>query len=111
RLSEPYNYVAFMPQWDFLDFIAEEARAYPSFELIREAQVTELLVDGDRARGVRYKTPEGERTLSARLVIGADGRHSTVRARAWLPPTESDAPMDVLWFRISRQPDDQVPFV
>lgn len=111
RLPGPYNYVAFMPQWDFLDFLAEEAQAYPSFELIRQAQVTDVLIDGNRAVGVRYKTPEGERTLSARLVIGADGRHSTVRARAWLPPSESEAPMDVLWFRVSRQPDDKVPFV
>ncbi|PMC74339.1 FAD-dependent oxidoreductase [Brachybacterium sp. UMB0905] len=110
-LPEPYNYVAFMPQWDFLDFLAEEARAYPSFELIREAQVTELLIKGNQAHGVRYTTPHGEQTLTARLVIGADGRHSTVRTRAWLAPVESDAPMDVLWFRISREDDDQVPFV
>lgn len=110
-LPEPYNYVAFMPQWDFLDFLAEEARASPSFELIREAQVTELLIKGNQAHGVRYTTPHGEQTLTARLVIGADGRHSTVRTRAWLAPVESDAPMDVLWFRISREDDDQVPFV
>lgn len=110
-LPEPYNYVAFMPQWDFLDFLAEEARAYPSFELIREAQVTELLIQGNRAHGVRYATPQGEKTLRARLVIGADGRHSTVRTRAWLAPVESDTPMDVLWFQISREDGDQVPFV
>lgn len=111
RLPEPHNYVAFMPQWDFLDFLAEEARAYPSFELIREAQVTDLLVDDNRVVGVRCKTPAGERTLPARLVIGADGRHSTVRAQAGLALTESDAPMDVLWFRVSRHPEDKVPFV
>lgn len=111
RLPEPYNYCAFMPQWDFLDFLAEEAHAYPSFELIRDAQVTDVLIDGNRAVGVGYKTPQGERTLTARLVIGADGRHSTVRERAWLPLHESDAPTDVLWFRISRHPDDSVPFV
>lgn len=110
-LPEPYNYVAFMPQWDFLDFLAEEARAYPSFELIREAQVTELLIQGNRAHGVRYATPQGEKTLRARLVIGADGRHSTVRTRAWLAPVESDTPMDVLWFQISREDGDRVPFV
>ncbi|GAA2837621.1 FAD-dependent oxidoreductase [Kribbella solani] len=110
-LPEPYNYVAFMPQWDFLDFLANEAQAYPSFELTREAEVTELVVKGNQARGVRYATPRGEQTLPARLVIGADGRHSTVRTLAWLAPTENDAPMDVLWFRISRAEDDQVPFV
>lgn len=111
RLAGPYNYVAFMPQWDFLDFLAQEAQQYPSFQIVREARVSELLIEGNRAVGVRYKTPSGEEELSARLVLGADGRHSTVRARAWLPPTESDAPMDVLWFRISRRPDDEVPFV
>ncbi|WP_193070977.1 FAD-dependent oxidoreductase [Brevibacterium sp. FME37] len=111
RLPEPYNYVAFMPQWDFLDFLAQEAQAFPSLELLRDAQVTDLLFDGNRVDGVRYKTPVGEKTLSARLVIGADGRHSTVRAHTGLARTESNAPMDVLWFRVSRQPDDKVPFV
>lgn len=111
RLPEPYNYVAFMPQWDFLDFLAAEARTYPSFELVREAQVTDLLTEGDQTVGIRYRTAGGERTLRSRLLIGADGRHSTVRARAGLPSTGSDAPMDVLWFRLSRQSDDEVPFV
>ena len=110
-LPPPFNYVAFMPQWDFLDFIAEEASAFPSFSLIREADVRELLIEGDRAVGVRYCTANGEVSLHARLVIGADGRDSTVRTRAWLPPTQSEAPMDVLWFRVSREPSDEVPFV
>lgn len=110
-LPEPYNFVAFMPQWDFLDFVAEEARAYSTFELIREARVTDVLTDGERASGVTYETPQGERNLSAHLVIGADGRRSTVRSRAELPLHVSDAPMDVLWFRLSRRPDDSIPFV
>lgn len=111
QLPEPYNYVAFMPQWDFLDFLADEAKAHPTFELIREAHMTELIIENNQARGVRYSTPEGEKRLAARLVIGADGRHSTVRTRAWLAPSESDAPLDVLWFGISREDDDQIPFV
>jgi 2-polyprenyl-6-methoxyphenol hydroxylase-like FAD-dependent oxidoreductase len=111
RLPGPYNYVAFMPQWDVLDFLVAESAAYPSFELVREANVIELVHDGERVAGVRYTSPSGEETISARLVIGADGRHSTVRAQAGLPLTASDAPMDVLWFRVSRQREDRVPFV
>jgi 2-polyprenyl-6-methoxyphenol hydroxylase-like FAD-dependent oxidoreductase len=111
RLPAPYNYVAFMPQWDFLDFLAAEAGKYPTFELVREAEVTEILTEGGRARGVRYDTPAGEKTVSARLVVGADGRGSIIRTQAWLPVTDSDAPMDVLWFRLSRRSDDRVPFV
>ncbi|MGP5386960.1 FAD-dependent oxidoreductase [Brachybacterium tyrofermentans] len=111
QLPEPYNYVAFMPQWDFLDFLAQESEAYPTFELIREAEVTDLVSDGNRAYGVLYRTPDGEQSLAARLVLGADGRSSTVRARAWLAPAVSEAPMDVLWFRISRNSGDEAPFV
>jgi 2-polyprenyl-6-methoxyphenol hydroxylase-like FAD-dependent oxidoreductase len=110
-LPQPFNYLAFMPQWDFLDFVADEAAAYPTFELVRDADVTELIVEDDRAQGVRYATTQGERTVRAPLTIGADGRHSTVRSRAWLTPTESDAPMDVLWFRLGKRDTDRVPFV
>ncbi|MFC0674539.1 FAD-dependent oxidoreductase [Brachybacterium hainanense] len=110
-LPEPYNYVAFMPQWDFLDFVAEEASKHPSFELVRQAEATGLLTEGGRVTGVRCRTPAGEETVRARLVIGADGRSSTVRDQAGLVPTASEAPMDVLWFRISRRSQDRVPFV
>lgn len=111
RLPKPYNYVALMPQWDFLDFVADTATEYDNFQLIREATVTDLITDGDQVRGVRYQTPDGDAETTAQLVIGADGRHSTVRTQASLTPRESDAPMDVLWFRISRQPTESVPFV
>lgn len=111
QLPEPYNYVAFMPQWDFLDFLAQESEKYPSFELIRAAEVTDLISDGNRAYGVRYRSPDGIRRLDARLVLGADGRSSAVRARAWLAPSKSEAPMDVLWFRISRNSGEDEPFV
>jgi 2-polyprenyl-6-methoxyphenol hydroxylase-like FAD-dependent oxidoreductase len=99
-LKEPY--IALMPQWDFLDFLAEKAGAYPEFNLIRNAEVTDLIVDGDRVVGVR--TPELE--VHCDLVIGADGRRSAVRAAAGLELAVAHSPMDVLWFRLNWRPGD-----
>jgi 2-polyprenyl-6-methoxyphenol hydroxylase-like FAD-dependent oxidoreductase len=100
------KFIAFMPQWDFLDFIAEHARRYPTFRLMMHAEVTDLLRDGGRIVGVRATTPEGPVEIRAELTFGTDGRHSTVRARAELPVEDVGAPMDVLWMRISRTPGD-----
>ena len=111
RLPRPYNFVAFMPQWDFLDFIAAEASRYDNFQLIRNAPVHELMFDGDRVSGVEYETADGTVQVPARLVIGADGRSSTIRDQAGLTPQDSKSPMDVLWFRVSRNPGESVPFV
>jgi 2-polyprenyl-6-methoxyphenol hydroxylase-like FAD-dependent oxidoreductase len=100
-------YIALMPQWDFLDFLAEKASAYPEFTLIRNAEVTDLIFDGDRVVGVR--TPELE--VRAELVVAADGRKSTVRAAAGLETASAHSPMDVLWFRLKWRPGDpQEPF-
>jgi len=95
-----------MPQWDFLNFLAERARVYPGFQLEMESEVTGLTFDGERVTGVRVRTPAGVREVSADLVVGTDGRESTVRAAAALPSIEFGAPMDVLWMRISRKPSD-----
>src|SRR5437016_4568359 len=100
------KFLAFMPQWDFLNFLAERARAYPGFQLEMESEVTGLTFDGERVTGVRVRTPAGVREVSADLVVGTDGRESTVRAAAALPWIEFGAPMDVLWMRISRKPSD-----
>ncbi|ORV59890.1 remO protein [Mycobacterium fragae] len=100
RFKEPY--IALMPQWDFLDFLAEKASAYPEFTLIRNAEVKELVFDGDRVAGVR--TPELE--VRADLVVGADGRASAVRAAAGLETATAHSPMDVLWFRLKWRPGD-----
>ena len=100
------KFLAFMPQWDFLNFLAERARAYPGFQLEMESEVTGLTFDGERVTGVRVRTPAGVREVSADLVVGTDGRESTVRAAAALPSIEFGAPMDVLWMRISRKPSD-----
>ena len=89
-------YITLMPQCDFLDFLAEKASTYPEFTLLRNAEVTDLIFDGDRVAGVR--TPELE--VRAELVIAADGRKSTVRAAADLKTAAAHSPMDVLWFRL-----------
>ena len=96
------KFIALMPQWDFLDFLAEHARRYPTFRLLMRAEVTELIQDGERTIGVRANTPEGELRVRADLVIGADGRHSVVRERAGLSVLELGAPIDVLWMRLSK---------
>jgi 2-polyprenyl-6-methoxyphenol hydroxylase-like FAD-dependent oxidoreductase len=100
------RFIALMPQWDFLDFIAEEGRRYLTFGLEMQAEVTGLLEAAGRVVGVQAETPTGSLLVRADLVIGADGRHSTVREKAGLPIDNLGAPMDVLWMRLSRRPDD-----
>lgn len=95
-------FIAFVPQWDFLAFIAKKAAAFPNFHLKMETEVTGLLREQERVTGV--KSSGGD--LPAGLVIGADGRHSTVREASGLIVDVLGAPMDVLWFRISRSPSD-----
>src|ERR1700753_87745 len=102
RLGFRQPYIALMPQWDFLDFLAEKAGAYPEFTLIRDAEVTDLMFDGDRVVGVR--PPDLE--LHSDLVVGADGRKSAVRAAAGLQIATSNSPIDVLWFRLNWRPGD-----
>jgi 2-polyprenyl-6-methoxyphenol hydroxylase-like FAD-dependent oxidoreductase len=108
RLGGRYPFIAFVPQWDFLDFVTSEAERYPNFRLVRNAEVVDLLEDHDaRVCGVRYRTRQGERTAGSLLTIGADGRSSRTRAAAGLPLVETSPPMDVLWFRLLRRPEDE----
>jgi 2-polyprenyl-6-methoxyphenol hydroxylase-like FAD-dependent oxidoreductase len=100
------RFVALMPQWDFLDFVAEQAKQYPAFQLKMEAEVKDLIIRNGRVAGLRATTPEGELTVHVDLVVGADGRHSTVRDKAGLEIIDLGAPMDVLWMRLSRRPAD-----
>src|SRR5881296_1795446 len=100
------RFIAFMPQWDFLNFLAERGARYPTFTLRMQAEVTGLLEDAGRVVGLQATTPDGPLEVRASLVVGADGRHSVVRARAGLQVDEFGAPMDVLWFRLSRRPGD-----
>lgn len=107
RLPTRFKFVAFVPQWDFLEFVTREARRYPTFSLITEADVTDLIFEGDRVAGVKYRIPDGaEHQVRALLTVGADGRGSRVREAARLPLVETSPPMDVLWFRVSRKPGD-----
>ena len=100
------KFIALMPQWDFLDFIGAEARRFPAFRLIMQAEVTGLLENAGRVSGVTTKTPDGPLDITADLVVGADGRHSVVRERAGLAADDFGAPIDALWMRMSRRPDD-----
>jgi 2-polyprenyl-6-methoxyphenol hydroxylase-like FAD-dependent oxidoreductase len=100
------RFIAFMPQWDFLSFLVDRAGRYPGFRLWMRADVTDLLQASGRVVGVVAATPEGPREVRADLVVGADGRHSRVRERAGLRARDLGAPMDVLWFRLSRRPGD-----
>jgi 2-polyprenyl-6-methoxyphenol hydroxylase-like FAD-dependent oxidoreductase len=100
------KYIALMPQWDFLNFLADHGRRYHGFRLLMQAEVTDLIEQGGRVVGVRAKSPKGDLDIKASLVVGCDGRHSTVREKARLEVEELGAPMDVLWFRLSRPADD-----
>lgn len=100
------KFLVFMPQWDFLKFIADSARHYPQFHLLMETAVTGLIIEDGVVRGARAQTKDGPLEIRADLTIGADGRGSTVRAAAGLAVTDIGAPMDVLWMRVSRVPGD-----
>ena len=97
------RFVALMPQWDFLDFLAQEARHYPTFSLRMEAEAVDLIFENERVSGVRL---EGGEEVRARLTIAADGRSSILREKAGLPKKDLGAPIDVLWFRL---PKDKTP--
>ncbi|MCI0701773.1 MAG: FAD-dependent oxidoreductase [Planctomycetia bacterium] len=100
------KFLAFMPQWDFLDFVADHAKQYPTFRLLMDTEVTGLIEADERVIGVKATTPTGSLEVRADLTVGADGRHSTVREQAGLPIRDLGAPMDVLWMRLSRKPTD-----
>src|SRR5436190_10411314 len=102
------RFIALMPQWDFLNFLAEHAARYPKFNLMMNAEVTGLVQEPGQVIGVQANTPKGTVEVSADLVVGADGRNSIVREKAGLKVKEFGAPMDVLWFRLSRSSDDPV---
>ena len=106
RLPTRCKFMVFMPQWDFLNFLAGKAKRYRGFHLVMQADVTDLARDGERITGAVAATPGGEIAVRAALVVGTDGRHSTVREKAGLESVALGSPIDVLWMRISRRPAD-----
>ncbi|MDQ2805586.1 MAG: FAD-dependent oxidoreductase [Chloroflexota bacterium] len=108
RLHTRYPYVLLIPQVEFLQFITAEAARYPAFRLVMGARVEALVEEADCIRGVRYRTAAGWHEVRARLTVGADGRFSRVRRLAGFTAEATSAPMDVLWFRLPRRPDDLV---
>ncbi|OBI51285.1 FAD-dependent oxidoreductase [Mycobacterium sp. E787] len=103
RLRLPHRYIALVPQWDFLDLLAEAGKDEPTFTLRMQTEVTGLLRDGDAITGVRYLGPDGPAELRADLTVGCDGRTSTVRREAGLTAREYPVPFDVGWFRLDRK--------
>jgi len=106
RLNVRTPYIAFTPQWHFLNFLSDAASEFPQFHLLMETEVTGLVESAGRVKGVQAKNPSGEFEISADLVVGADGRHSIVREKAQLNVENLGAPVDVLWFRLSKESDD-----
>jgi 2-polyprenyl-6-methoxyphenol hydroxylase-like FAD-dependent oxidoreductase len=106
RLPTHCKFIALMPQWDFLNFLAEQGKRYATFDLRMQAEATDLVEENGRIAGLTAKTPNGTLTIHADLTVGCDGRHSTVRAKARLKSDDYGAPMDVLWFRASRKASD-----
>ena len=100
------RFIAFMPQWDFLDFLAREAKRYPNFRLLMRTEVTDLITQGDRVTGLRALTDEGPLTIHTTLIVGADGRNSVVRDLAGLEVESFGNPSEVLWMKLSHAPDD-----
>jgi 2-polyprenyl-6-methoxyphenol hydroxylase-like FAD-dependent oxidoreductase len=106
RGLKPFPFMTLVPQWDFLDMLVKESRRYPNYTLLMRTAGTALLRGDGKVVGVQAEGPEGPLTVRADLVVGTDGRHSTLRDAAGLRPKDFGAPMDVLWFRLSRKPDD-----
>ncbi len=106
RLKTPYPYITIMPQVRFLELIVEEAKRYPNFVLVLGANVQELVEEDGEIRGVRYRGQGGWHEVRSRLTVGADGRHSKMRQLAGFEAISTSPPMDVLWFRLPRHPED-----
>ncbi len=106
HLPTQCKFIAFMPQWDFLDFLADHARAYPHFRLRMQAEATDVIEEEGRVTGVRVSTPQGPLEVRADLIVAADGRRSTLREKSGFEVMELGAPMDVLWMRLRKLPGD-----
>ena len=110
RLKVNYPFIAFMPQWDFLNFLRESGKRFSSLKVLMNAEATDLIWSDGAVVGVQAMTPDGPVEIRADLTIGCDGRHSMVRERAGLEVEEIGAPMDVLWFRVSKGEESESVF-
>jgi 2-polyprenyl-6-methoxyphenol hydroxylase-like FAD-dependent oxidoreductase len=106
HVPSKFPFIAFMPQWDFLEFITRHAARYRTFTLLRNAEVTGLIEEDGAVRGLRYRDAAGDHDLHALLTVGADGRTAVTREAAKLPRIETSPPIDVFWFRLPRRPDE-----
>jgi 2-polyprenyl-6-methoxyphenol hydroxylase-like FAD-dependent oxidoreductase len=104
HLAAPCRFIALMPQWDFLNFLAEQAAVYPTFSLRMATEATGLIEERGRIAGVHARSAQGDLEIHADLCVAADGRHSTLRERAGMQVRDLGAPMDVLWFKLARRP-------
>ncbi|ASU85605.1 hypothetical protein CDO52_24895 [Nocardiopsis gilva YIM 90087] len=107
HLPGRYQYVAMVPQWDFLTLLVDHAKRYPGFRLLMNAEATETIEENGAVRGIRYTDREGEHELRAVLTVSADGRRSQLREAAGMVPKELHTPMDVLWMRVERRAEDE----
>ena len=106
RVATPFKFVALMPQWDFLNFMADRGRRFPALKVMMSAQVTSLIETAGRVVGVKATAPDGPLEVRATLVVGCDGRSSTVRTASGLVVQDLGSPIDVLWCRVSKKPGD-----
>lgn len=106
RLDTPCPFIAFMPQWDFLNFLDSRGQRFPHLQVLKNAEAVELVKDGDRITGVVARTAQGELCVSADLTVACDGRHSILREQAGLKVEDIGAPIDVLWFRVGKSKSD-----
>ena len=111
RVPTRCKFIALMPQWDFLNFLAEKAKALPRFRLMMETEAKDLIAQGDRIGGVLAASPSGELEIRAGLTIAADGRHSVLRDKAGLKLRDLGAPFDVLWLRLPVKPGDPADLI
>jgi 2-polyprenyl-6-methoxyphenol hydroxylase-like FAD-dependent oxidoreductase len=111
NLPPPGNFIALMPQWDFLDFLAREAKKYPHFHLLMETEAKDLIAQGERIAGVLAKGPGGNIQIRAGLTVAADGRHSALREKSGLAVKDIGAPFDILWLSLPWRAGDPVDLV
>ena len=106
QLPTHCKFLALMPQWDFLNFLVEQGKRYSSFHVLMQTEAVGLIEENGRVAGVNTKTADGEMEIRAALTVGADGRRSLVRDRSGLEVIDLGAPMDIVWFRLSRRATD-----